>query len=61
MGEEELDLPAGRMRAVHFAQMAAPGQPQLDVWLAPAQAWLPVQLQTRQGRAITLHQLAHLP
>lgn len=44
LGEEEVATGIGGMAAWHLAQSATPGQPRLELWLAPAQDWLPVQL-----------------
>lgn len=44
MGEEQVETGAGPARALHLAQLAAAGEPRLDVWLAPDQGWLPIQL-----------------
>jgi hypothetical protein len=44
MGEEQVETRAGPARALHLAQLAAAGEPRLDVWLAPGQGWLPIQL-----------------
>jgi len=44
IGMEQLATPLGTLRAWHLAQRAAPGRPRLEIWLAPGQGWLPVQL-----------------
>ena len=43
-GVELLPTPLGPIEAWHLAQPAVPGRPRLEVWLAPARGWLPVQL-----------------
>lgn len=43
-GQESLDTGIGTLETVRLVQVAGDGAPQLEVWLAPAKAWLPVQL-----------------
>jgi len=43
-GIESLPTPLGPIEAWHLAQPAVPGRARLEVWLAPAHGWLPVQL-----------------
>jgi hypothetical protein len=44
IGEENVETGIGTLAAWHLAQLAAPGHPRLELWLAPSQDWLPVQL-----------------
>ncbi|MGO4479513.1 DUF3108 domain-containing protein, partial [Massilia sp. 2TAF26] len=44
LGQEEVDTGIGSMPAWHLARLAAPGEARLELWLAPSQDWLPVQL-----------------
>lgn len=44
VGPEDLDTPMGAIASVHLMQLVRPGQARLDVWLAPAHSWYPVQL-----------------
>ncbi len=44
VGLEDVETGVGTLPAWHLAEVAAPGQPRLDAWLAPGQDWLPVQL-----------------
>jgi hypothetical protein len=44
VGEEDIESVLGKLATVHLAQVAPPGRPRLDVWLAPAHSWYPVQL-----------------
>jgi len=44
LGEETVDTGLGSVAAWHLAEVAAPGRPRLELWLAPAQDWLPVRL-----------------
>lgn len=46
LGKEQLATPLGAMEALRLARMALPGELLLEVWLAPGQGWLPVQLRT---------------
>ncbi len=44
IGQEDVDTGIGSMPAWHLARRAAPGEARLELWLAPSQDWLPVQL-----------------
>lgn len=44
IGREDVVTGRGRVPAWHLAQRAAPGQPRLELWLAPDYDWLPVRL-----------------
>lgn len=44
VAEERVDTGIGVLETMRLARLAAPGAPLLEIWLAPAQAWLPVQL-----------------
>lgn len=44
MEMETVDTGIGAVEALRLAQLAPEGAPRLEVWLAPGQAWLPVQL-----------------
>jgi hypothetical protein len=44
LGPEQLDSALGTLDTVHLVQLVRPGQTRLDVWLAPARNWYPVQL-----------------
>lgn len=44
LGEEDVETGIGTLAALHLAQLAAAGQPQLELWLAPSQEWMPVRL-----------------
>ena len=43
-GIDTLHTALGPIEAWHLAQPAVPGRARLEVWLAPARGWLPVQL-----------------
>lgn len=44
VGQETIDTGIGALETVHLQRLGAPDAPRLDLWLAPAHAWLPVQL-----------------
>ena len=44
MGNETVATGIGPVAAWRLAEVAAPGQPRMEVWLAPAHDWLPVQV-----------------
>jgi len=59
LGEESVGTGIGTLAAWHLAQLAAPGQPRLELWLAPSQDWLPVQLRlTRADGSVSTQVLA---
>lgn len=43
-----IDTGAGALEALHLVQLVAQDAPQLELWLAPNHAWLPVQLRVTQ-------------
>ena len=46
LGSEALTTPVGVLDTLRLVRAAKPGEPRLELWLAPAQGWLPVQLRT---------------
>jgi len=64
-GVERLATPLGPVEAWHLAQPAVPGRPRLEVWLAPARGWLPVQLRLTGADGVaatqTVSAIAALP
>jgi hypothetical protein len=50
IGEEQIDLPAGKTGAWHLIRIPHAGtyEQQLDIWLSPGQAWYPVKLRYTQ-------------
>ncbi|SHH63685.1 DUF3108 domain-containing protein [Massilia sp. CF038] len=56
VGEEEIDTPLGKLATWHMTRPPLPGSynSRLDVWLAPAHDWYPVQLRsTESSGAVT--------
>ena len=51
VGQEELDTPMGRLRTWHLSRppLAGAYNSRLDVWLAPAHHWYPVQIRNTEG------------
>ena len=49
MGRDPVDTGAGRLMAWRLAQKVAAGAARLEVWLAPDQGWLPVQLRITEA------------
>jgi len=61
MGMETLDTGVGAVEALRLAQLAPEGTPRLEIWLAPRQDWLPVQLRlTMPDGAVRTQVLAAL-
>lgn len=52
LGEEELRLPIGQLRAWHVVRMPKPGSydQRIDIWLAPLHDWYPVRLRYTDPR-----------
>jgi len=48
LGPEELATGAGTLSTVHLVQLAGAGERRVDLWLAPQQQWLPVQLRVTE-------------
>lgn len=49
LGQEELATGIGACSAWHLVQLTEPGEPRLEVWLAPAHSWFPVQLRVTKA------------
>lgn len=60
---ETIDTGIGMLETVRLARHGAAGAPLLEIWLAPGQAWLPVQLRLTGGdgevRTQTVAAIAH--
>ncbi|MEH6435674.1 DUF3108 domain-containing protein [Massilia sp. DD77] len=56
VGQEEIDTRLGRLQTLHLTRPPKPGsyKSRLDVWLAPAHGWVPVQIRnTEANGAVT--------
>lgn len=56
IGNDTLVTPLGAIETLHLAQQGLPGRARLDVWLAPARGWLPVQLRVTGADGVALTQ-----
>lgn len=52
LGEEDVKLPIGELRAWHVVRMPKPGSydQRIDIWLAPLHGWYPVRLRYTDPR-----------
>lgn len=57
VGNEDLPTSAGRLATVRLAQPARPGDARVEVWLAPAHHWLPVQLRVTGANGAVANQV----
>jgi hypothetical protein len=57
VGNEELATPAGLLATVRLAQLAPAGEARVELWLAPQQHWLPVQLRVTQPDGTVANQV----
>lgn len=57
LGKEELNTPAGVLATVRLAQLAPAGEARVELWLAPQQHWLPVQLRVTQPDGTVANQV----
>jgi hypothetical protein len=56
VGQEEIETKLGRLQAVHLSRPPKEGsyRSRLDIWLAPARGWYPVQIRnTEANGAVT--------
>jgi hypothetical protein len=51
VGQEEIETRSGKLQAWHLSRPPRPGSynSQLDIWLSPANAWLPVQIRNLEA------------
>jgi peptidoglycan hydrolase-like protein with peptidoglycan-binding domain len=56
-GEEQLASGLGPLATVHLTELARPGASRLEVWLAPAHHWYPVQLRVTGADGAVRNQL----
>jgi hypothetical protein len=63
VGPEEIDTPLGRLQTVRLTRPPKPGsyKSRLDIWLAPAHGWLPVQIRSSEANgAVTTQTAKHI-
>jgi hypothetical protein len=61
MGQENLPTALGELSAWRLAQVVPAGQDRLELWLAPGQGWLPVQLRiTRPDGSVATQTLTRI-
>jgi hypothetical protein len=57
-GRETVEVPYGRFDTVHLLRLRDDGDDRLEMWVAPALCWLPVQLRFAEPRQTIEHRLA---
>jgi hypothetical protein len=57
LGTEELATGAGTLSALHLVQLAGAGERRVELWLAPQQQWLPVQLRVTEPDGTVANQV----
>lgn len=57
LGKEDLATPAGVFATVRLARLAPAGEARIEVWLAQARNWLPVQLRVTQPDGTVANQV----
>jgi len=63
VGPEDIDTPMGRLQTVRVARPPKQGsyKSRLDIWLAPAHGWLPVQIRSSEANgAVTTQTAKHI-
>jgi hypothetical protein len=57
LGTEQLATGAGTLGTVHLVQLAGAGERRVELWLAPQQQWLPVQLRVTEPDGTVANQV----
>jgi len=57
VGQEEIASALGKLATWHLSQVAPAGSARLEVWLAPAHNWFPVQMRTTEPDGVATTQL----
>ncbi|MES2296177.1 MAG: DUF3108 domain-containing protein [Pseudomonadota bacterium] len=63
VGQEEIDSKLGKLQTWHLSRPPRPGSynSRLDIWLAPAQGWYPVQIRnTEASGAVTTQSVSRI-
>lgn len=58
IGEEELELPQGRIKTVHLSKQHAPGEDETDIWLAREYNYTPAKILQKDKSGGILQQIA---
>ena len=58
IGEEELELPLGRIKTVHLSKQHTPGEDETDIWLAREYNYTPAKILQKDKSGDILQQIA---